>query len=234
MDWIKELLPLIGVAIGWFLSEKGKILNDKRQDKRKLRKLLYFLLELRFHFTKEHSFELGLDKVIDLYKNKLVEKFKIDKNDPQIDLVFNSLKPVVEQLISKHLVQDDKYGYLKKDIDKMLVELAEIFPIMAYELNGRQNIKERLESVNKYIGDFQSLANEMPFDLKKWISPKFTNDLLIELDESIKKIASQIDKQTLNESINKIAKMEFHFDVDEANTFVDEIISKISDTISKQ
>ena len=38
MEWIKTILPLIGVGFGWFLSERGKIFADKRHDKRKLKK----------------------------------------------------------------------------------------------------------------------------------------------------------------------------------------------------
>lgn len=55
MEWIKTILPLIGVALGWLRSERGKIFADKRQDKRKLKKLLFFLLELRYHFARELS-----------------------------------------------------------------------------------------------------------------------------------------------------------------------------------
>lgn len=74
MEWIKTILPLIGVALGWLLSERGKIFADKRQDKRKLKKLLFFLLELRNHFARELSNELDLDKYINILKSKMALK----------------------------------------------------------------------------------------------------------------------------------------------------------------
>jgi hypothetical protein len=233
MEWIKAILPLIGVAIGWLLSESGKALSDKRQDKRKLKKLLFFLLELRFHFSRELSTELYLDKYFNILKNKMVNKFGIDKNDSEFNLGLNSLKPILEQLISKNNVLDDKFEYLEENIDKILIDLAEIFPILAYELNGQHKIKERLNKANNYFSEIQSLTEELPFDLKQWINPKLTKDLLVDLDESIKRIAIQIDKQTLKDSNEKIAKMVFDNDDDDINKLIDEYLEKIIENISK-
>jgi hypothetical protein len=234
MEWIKAILPLIGVAIGWLLSESGKILNDKRQDKRKLKKLLFFLLELRYHFARELSTELDLDKYFNILKIKMADKFGIDKNDPELNLGLNTFKPFLEQLISKNNVQDDKFEYLEENIDKILIELAEIFPILAYELNGQHNIKERLNKVNNYFSELQSLTDELPFDLKQWVNPKLTKDLLDDLDESIKRIAIQIDKQTLKESNEKIEKMVFEDDDEDMNKLIDEYLEKIIENIPKE
>jgi hypothetical protein len=233
MEWIKVFLPLIGVAIGWLLSESGKILNDKRQDKRKLKKLLFFLLELRYYFARELSTELDLDKYFNILITKMADKFGIDTNAPEINLGLNSFKPILVQLISKNNAQDDKFKYLEDNIDKILIELAEIFPILAYELNGRHNIKERLNKANNYFSELQSVTDELPFDLKQWINPKLTKDLLDDLDESIKRIAIQIDKQTLKDSKKKIGKMVFEDDDSDMNKFIDEYLEKIIENIPK-
>jgi len=50
MEWIKTILPLIGVALGWLLSEGGKIFADKRQDKRKLKKTFILLIRIEVSF----------------------------------------------------------------------------------------------------------------------------------------------------------------------------------------
>ena len=234
MEWIKTILPLIGVGLGWFLSERGKIFADKRQDKRKLKKLLFFLLELRFHFARELSMELDIDKYISVLKNKLADKFGLDKNDADLDVGVNAWKPFIEQMISKTKTQDNKFEYLAENIDKILIELAEIYPILAYELSGQHNIKERLNKANDYFGEVQSTIQEIPFDIKEWINPKLTKDLLKDLDESIEKIASQIDKLTLKASQEKIEKMSFEEEDSEMETFVDEYLEKVIENLPKQ
>jgi len=234
MEWIKTILPLIGVGLGWFLSERGKIFADKRQDKRKLKKLLFFLLELRFHFARELSMELDIDKYIGVLKNKLADKFGLDRNDTDLDVGVNAWKPFIEQMISKTKTQDNKFEYLAENIDKILIELAEIYPILAYELSGQHNIKERLIKANDYFGEVQSTIQEIPFDIKEWINPKLTKDLLKDLDESIERIANQIDKQTLKAAQEKIEKMTFEEYDSEMETFVDEYLEKVVENLPKQ
>src|SRR5689334_18758170 len=41
------ILPLIGVALGWFLSEVGSRLRDRRDQKKVLGKAIFQLLEVR-------------------------------------------------------------------------------------------------------------------------------------------------------------------------------------------
>jgi hypothetical protein len=234
MEWIKTLLPLIGVGLGWFLSERGKIFADKRQDKRKLKKLLFFLLELRFHFARELSMELDIDKYIGVIKNKVADKLGLDKNNTALDVGVNALKPFIEQMISKIKTQNNKFEYLAENIDKILIELAEIYPILAYELSGQHNIKERLKKANDYFGEMQSTIQDIPFDIKEWINPKLTKDLLKDLDESVEKIAIQIDKQTLKAAQEKVEKMTFEVNDSEMESFVDEYLEKVIENLTKQ
>jgi vacuolar-type H+-ATPase subunit H len=232
MEWIKTILPLIGVLLGWLLAESGKIFTDKRQDKRKLKKLLFFLLELRYHFAKELSMELDLDKYLIVMKNKLADKLGIDKSDPEFNIGLDAWKPFLKNLISKTKLNDDKFEYLAKNIDGILIELAEIFPIIAYELSGQHNIKERLNKVSNYFKEAEEVTNELPFDIQGWIKPKLTKELLDDLDESINKIASKIDKDTKQNVREKISDMTFDNDDSELETFIDEYLGKLEESMT--
>lgn len=234
MELIKTILPLIGVALGWLFSESEKIFADKKQNKRKLKKLLFFLLELRYRFGRELSIELGFDQYFETMKTKMADKFGLDKNDPELDLSVDAWKPIIEEIIIKPKNQDSKFEYLSENIDRVLVELAEIFPILAYELNGQHNIKERLSSVDNYFDEIQSMTDEIPFDIKKWFNPKLTKELLTDLDESIEKIAKQIDKETLNISREKIAEMTFNHDNTKFDEFINEYFDKFIESITNE
>ena len=234
MEWIRALLPLVGVLIGWLLSESGKIFSDKRQDKRKLKKLLFFLLELRFHFARELSFELDISKYLTIMKSKLAEKFGIDKNDPELNVGMDAWKPFLLEILSKTKMPDNKFEYLSDNIDKILVELAEIFPILAHELSGQHNIKERLNNANNCFNDVEIITNQIPFNLKEWINPKLTKALLENLDVSIEKIATKIDKETLIVSTEKVLKMHVEDDEKDFNLFIDEYLNKIIESIEHE
>ena len=231
MEWIKTILPLIGVLVGWLLAESGKIFTDKRQDKRKLKKLLFFLLELRYHFAKELSIELDLDKYLIIIKDKLASKFGIDKEDDEFNLGLDAWKPFIKNLISKTKLNDDKFEFLAKNIDGILIELAEIFPIIAYELSGQHNIKERLNKVSIYFKEAEEVTNELPFDIQEWIKPKLTKDLLEDLDESIVKIGDKIDKKIKHDVQIKISEMNFDNDEPDFESFIDEYLDKIGENI---
>lgn len=230
MEWIKIIAALIGVSLGWLLSESSKIFADKRQNKRKLKKLLFFLLELRFHFAKELSLENDLNRYIDVLKYKITEKFGGKENNANIDIELNILKPLVLQTISKTKNQDEKFEYLAENIDNVIIELAEIFPILAYKLSGKHNIKERLNKVDEYLNEVESLT-EFPFDIKEWINPKFTKELLEELDKSIKKIAKKTDTKTIKSSKKIIQNMTFENDDKELENFIDEYFEKVIQTM---
>jgi hypothetical protein len=231
MEWIKIIAALIGVTLGWLLSESSKIFADKRHNKRKLKKLLFFLLELRFHFAKELSLKNDLSRYMDILKTKMTKKFNIDKNDTDIDIELNMWKPIVLQAISNTKNQDEKFEHLAENIDNIIIELAEIFPILAYKLSGKHNIKERLNNVDEYFNEVESLTGEFPFDIKEWINPKFTKELLEELDKSIKKIAKKTDAKTIKSSKNIIKNMTFDDDNEEMESFIDEYLEKVIQTM---
>jgi hypothetical protein len=234
MEWIKTILPLLGVVLGWVLSEKGKLFADKRQDTRKLKKLLFFLLELRFHFYKELNMELVLDKYTVILSNKIADKLGLDRDDPEFKKGIASWRPALIELISKNKTPDDKYIYLSENIDKILIELAEIYPILAYELNGQHNIKDRLNNASKYFSDLQSTVEQAPFDIQQWMNPKLTQDLLNDLDESIRRIAIQVDKLALKLSNEKISGMVFENNQEEIDILIDEYMEKVQEILPKE
>lgn len=233
-DSAKLLLPLLGVILGWGLSEWGKINTDKRQDKRKLKRLLFYLLELRFHFTRELSLELDIEKCIALLKTKLIQDIGFDKNDPDLTNGIHQLKPFIIDAIAKSAIQNDQLTYLENNIDTVLVDLSEVSPILAYELNGQHNIKERLAKTTSYFKSVSELTKEMPFNLEEWVKPKLTKEIIADLDSSLDKIASAIDRKISISVKSKITKMDTPADTTDLNTIVDELLEKIKTSLPGQ
>ncbi|MBI3233595.1 MAG: hypothetical protein HYZ42_06070 [Bacteroidetes bacterium] len=171
-----------------------------------------------------------MGKSIDKLKLKLANKFGFDNNNPEFNIGVNMWKPFLEDLASKNKQPNNTVDYLTDNIDKILIDLAEVFPILAYELSGQHNIKERLNRAQTYFKEIEPFADEMPFNIKEWINPKLTKDLLNDLDQSINDTAKRIDKKTLADSLHKIAKMTFDDD-DDMDKFIDEYYNKIVESV---
>lgn len=203
MEWIKIIAPLLGVILGFGLSERAKTWSDKRQDKRKLKRLLFYLLELRFLFTKEFNAQKEINEFYKRTEEKLKSEFG-ETTKSEIEIA----KPIVERILKNNFGNNSRIDLLEKNIDSVIDDLAEVFPILAYELSGQHNIKERISVIDNYINDATHQFGEMPFDLKEWLKPKITDNLISNLDDTIKKISEKIDKDLWQDSKNKIENMD--------------------------
>lgn len=218
MEWINSLIPLVGVLIGWGLSEFSKVWLDKKQDRRKLKRLLFFLMELRFHIGRELRFET---EIID-YINKAKEKVKQDITEVEIE----NFKPFIKQAISNNLIDEGRIDFLEANIDEIIIELSEIYPVFAYELSGQFKVKDRLNRTNQYLNEVEEYIQQMPFDFKAWLQPKVTEKLLSQLDENLLRIAKTIGRKTLRNIESKL----YHEDTPnnvEFDNFMEEYFEKI-------
>ncbi|GAB2648433.1 hypothetical protein GCM10027035_47690 [Emticicia sediminis] len=237
MDLIKTITPftpLIGVFIGWFLSESGKIFTDKRQDKRKLKKLLYFLLELRHYFSRQLQFEKNFGNYIRVCKEKLHEKFNIPLDDLELNQQLIQLKSEVFKKMNHLNVDESKLNYLTENIEKMLIDLSEILPLLAFDLSSQSNVKDRLNKISKYFDSYKEEMESFPFDIFEWINPKVTNSLLENIDNCILIISKKINYKTLCDSKKTISSYNMVEDDSGINEYVEEYINKLSELSKNQ
>lgn len=139
-------------------------------------------------------------------------------------------KSIIVKILKDSIVQQGKIAEIENNIDATIIELSEIYPIFAYELSGRYKIKENIENAEQY---FQTIANqleEFPTEIKDWIKPKISNELIADLDEYIKLIAKRIGRKTSKDAIEKL-KPEDGNDISELNKFIDEYITEIKKII---
>jgi len=225
MEWIKIIAPLIGVLLGWGLSEKAKLWADKRTDKRKLKRLLFYVLELRFHFTRELNVQEEIDTFIESATTRLKTEF-----GEEVELEIDMYKPFVMEILKTNLSEDNQLDFLEENIDSVIVDLSEVFPVFAYELSGQHRIKERLNKSDNYLTELEGLTEGMPFDIKNWLQPKITKDLLKDLDDNLNRIALKIDKKTAKEVKEKIIKMD-NRDNSGVQEFLEEYIEKVKGSL---
>jgi len=221
MDWIDKILPVIGVALGWLLSQFGKFSADRKNDKRKLKKLLFNLLELRWLLERE----LHLKSAMNTLTTALVDKLKPEFG-AEIEPGVEMMKPILLEFVKDKIVEPEKMKEVETNIDLIIAELSEIYPVFAYELKGQYRIKERFEKSEAFFDQIKGYMEEAPFDMMDLIKPPLTDGLLKELDHFIISIANKIGRKTKKEVLLKVNHRS-EVDLKEMNKMIDVYIQKL-------
>lgn len=221
MNLIDKLFPIITLLVGWGLSEIGKFSTNRKNDRRKLKKLLFNLLELRWLLKREFDLNIEITNYIEKLKAKLIDVFGQGAAEGA-DLV----KPMITAVLKDKLVDSNRIKEIESNIDLTINELSEIHPVFAYELSGRYKIKEILESADSYFKEISQLTESIPEELTNWIQPRLSRELLIELDSHIIEIAKQVNWKTKNIVEKKLFLKKVSSD-DEIDGLIDEYIEKI-------
>jgi len=64
------LYSLLGVMVGWFLAEISYILRLRKEDKKKLKKALFNLMDVYFYLTKPRNVNLAIDGLFERVKKR--------------------------------------------------------------------------------------------------------------------------------------------------------------------
>jgi len=202
MNWIDKLLPVVTLILGWGISEFGKFSTERKNNTKKFKKLLFNLLELRWLLKRE----IDLNNDITLYIERLKQKISAEFGEDAFgDTEVNMIKPMITEILKSKIVQPNKIKEIEINIDSTINELAEIYPVFAYELSGRYKIKERLEGVESYFNEVSEFIEDMPKELTEWIQPKLSDELFEELNEYILEIAKKINRKTKREIEDKFS-----------------------------
>jgi hypothetical protein len=210
--WIESLKyigPLIGVFIGWLLSRKSD--NDKlvREDKKKLKRTLRLLLDLRYEINLVRRDEDFINIYIEAVKTKFGEIGQLDPD--QTKKIVDLLRKMIDEAGLTITKQTSKQT--KENFEKAIDTLSEIDPILAYRLNGKQNIQE-------FFGEWEEISKK---SLDEWVTdkddvknmiqhfkPKVLNDAIRDLDSCLIEIATQLDRATLSKTKEIISEKDIY------------------------
>ncbi len=228
MDKLIEVLkyfgPLIGVFIGWLLTRK----NDKdklvREDKRKLKRTLKTLLDLRYEINLVRRDEDFINIYVETVKTKFGELGQLDTE--QTNRIIDLLKKMIEEAGLTITKQTSKTT--KENFEKAVDNLSEIDPILAYRLSGKQNIQEffgEWEEISKKSLDEWMTDKDEVKNMIQHFRPKLLNEAITDLDSVLIEIATQIDSGTLSKTNEIIAEKDIYEKQIEIHQFVERFFS---------
>ena len=190
IEILKYIGPFIGVFIGWLLARTNETDKIRYGELRHIKNSLYLLLEIRNQLVLNARINRYIDTLTKQI-NLLIESEGSETLDPK--MINELVKKLIPSLIGPNYQKD-----IKKQFKKSIERLSEINPTLAYRINGKQNIQDYIENwkdqFNKYF-----VINNIE-DAKKTveiIEPKLTNEIKNDVEEIIKKVASQIGKKEL-------------------------------------
>tara|TARA_R110000868_G_scaffold375435_1_gene639948 strand:- start:201 stop:680 length:480 start_codon:yes stop_codon:yes gene_type:complete len=134
-------------------------------------------------------------------------------------------KPMISQILKESIVKPERITEIENNIDGTIEELAEIYPIFAYELSGQYKVKEKLNNADKYFQKINDSFEEFPTEIKDWIEPKMSTELISEFDEFLIAIAKKIGRKT-NRNVWEKLKPNVEDDNSELDEFIDKFLTE--------
>ncbi len=213
MDYFIEILkylgPFIGVLIGWLLTRKSETDKVKYSESKQVKRSLYVLLEIRN--------QLVVSKRIERFINALTKQLNesgLTDEALSSEQLNEFIKKILPSLIGESFQKD-----LKVQFAKCIDNLSEIDPILAYRINGKQNIQDYINSWENESNSLFEIENIEDFrNAMTHFKPKLINEIKSDLESIIQEIAALIGKgeiQYINGLIQEPEDQDIQADVNE-------------------
>lgn len=221
------IATLVGVIFGWVLTFFSDTLKNIKDDKKKLKVLLFYLLELKYHLQRDIMFKKNIEKLIKALKKKIEESIGETLPDNAQQL------PMIRDIIQSMMEKDSNVERIESDLDGKTKEIAEIDPILAYELTGRYNIKSKLIQSNSYFEAVQSQApEENEINFKEFMeSLNYPDELLEDLEDFILELAKKIGRKTKSNVAKKLQIQSDMYSDEEIEVFVTDYLERINNML---
>jgi hypothetical protein len=202
IEILKYAFPLIGVCIGWILTQLTEKNKAAREDKRKVKKTLYYLLEVRYQLSLYCLEEAEIGMYLTIVKKKFSHYSDISQLD---DAVFKAvIEALLKQIIGeKPLLTDSEIQNLNANYLKCIDTLSEVDPILAFKLDGRQNIKTLLkEAIERTKGLQLSELTQNQNDVEhisevfSKLEPNLLKQVLLDIEDIMLSLAKKVDSKT--------------------------------------
>jgi len=203
MDYLIEILkyigPFIGVLIGWFLSRKSEKDKIKYDEQKRVKRILFILLEIRNELLQSKK----MDKYLRIYIDKVKVKFNISESE---NIDSSELKLFLKGLITKVNGENNHFD-LNNQFNECVDNLSEIDPFLAYRINGKQNIRsfiENWENETKKVLESENI-NEVE-NMVSHFRPKLVDEIQNDLSEIINEVTELTSDKNLKEEITEFLK----------------------------
>lgn len=152
---VEAIVPLGGVAFAALLSAAGYLWRVRLEAKKSARKVLYYLLEIRYAINTSlidprHMYDRYMNEMIAEFSSRKIALRREDLDEKVGSHIFQYLVNVTESLAVKI---DQK---IIAPYEEALLDLAEVNPVLAYRLRGKERFQVFLSHSNNYSKEMDS------------------------------------------------------------------------------
>lgn len=231
------IATLVGIILGWLLTELSYVIRSRREDKRQLKEVFYNLLETWYLIRLTNT-----EKIADLIANEL-ENVILPVYG--VGGIYQFLKEFYEQFINSILLEFSFFRDIKeveKGYQDSVKSLARIDPILAYTLGGKKLVFHYLEYLDFSVQKINMLAKssekdsgkvnveEVSKNMKDFFKTELYEQTLSSLTEDIKQVSWKAGIKTWFEAKRLLRKSKLEFTVKEKQEMAN-IFRKIIESI---
>lgn len=224
MEYVIEILkyigPFVGVFIGWLLTRKSETDKIRYNEVKQIKRSLFVLLEIRNQLVVSKRIDRYLTVITEQLNEKLKEHTDEKINPKQYGQL---IKAILPSLIGENFQKD-----LKQQFSKCIESLSEIDPVLAYKLNGKQNIQDYIskwenESTNLFeFESFEEIQNVMAL-----YKPKLVDEIKTDLETIIQDVAALIGSDEVKSINNLIEEPEDQEIQEDVKGYLDKMLKGI-------
>jgi hypothetical protein len=184
----------VSIAIGWSLNQLGQWISVRNEDKRKLKSILYHLLEVHHLFLRS---DFGI--LVKIVKDKIRQLIPAKEFTPEVDAVLtNIFTAFANNLVTKDVLKN--FQRLELGYEESIKNLSAVEPLIAYRLSGKTSIYTALEGLSSHVSGLAELlqSDKTKFDkeMKQVVDimkPDLTKNIIQELENDMLDIALKIN-----------------------------------------
>lgn len=185
------LITILGVVIGWLLNELSFLIRLRIKDRRKLKKVLFNLLNIYFYLNK---LKIKMGPQVDILFNHLKKLLQEPSHPDLIEFVKSTFIKNANEILNEYV--HEKINSIKNNYESSLKDLSEVNPFLAYRLSDKLDIYDLLGNLESWFKKISSDLNLPNLEIEQNLLDAFQNKILKEyldnLEAEIKKLSLSI------------------------------------------
>lgn len=239
---IESALALAGIALAALLSALGYFLKTRIEAKKSARKVLYYLLEIRFSIRNSLIDPREVYEEFSTHMEKELTKRGIAVDRPAIDSLIGPL--ILEHLAN---IADAVKVQINEKIltpyEAALSDFSEINPVLAYTLKGREQLQQVILHTANYATTLEAVLEPLFNKEKSDVDSRLLEYSRLQNKDMIKSICSEIDYDIIavakncgifdylacKKLINRPSKKNIETDIPQLSKYLDECAAMIKE-----
>lgn len=209
---IGAIISVVCVIIGLLWNEVSRWFADRREKRQTLNKTISLLMELYFQINRiSITVQQSQSSIEELFAAIKGNELTEDEKQVVRTILSTTLFPLITETASNDI------NKITSDYDSILKELSCYYPVDAYRLRGRTDLKNTLSIIDTYYRKINESFpinyieyNELVANIKPIIQSQAIHDQLSAIKDEIVELSQNLDyrqrrdiMKTLNDIIDK-------------------------------